>query len=189
MSKRELAAVATILTDPENRNRSAEEVAAAAIAALDDVRGRTHRLAVVGQIRYGPQDQTPHTVILGPFSSRGIIDAPERFRAVVSGGTAARDAGQGLAWDSKTGRGAGRFMLAPAFLRPRDAWDFFRDIPREDAAEITAAVAGWAPPEIGPVCTCGLVGEIACHVCGASYERHCFRHEPEADTHRCRRAA
>ncbi|MDP9611575.1 hypothetical protein [Streptomyces demainii] len=179
--------MATTLTDPENRNRSAEEVAELAIAALDEIRSRTHRLAVVGQVRYEPQDP-PQTVVLGPFSSRGIIDAPEKFRATVSGGTAARDAGQGLAWDSKTGRGRGRFMLAPAFLRPRDAWDFFR-VGREDAADITAVVAGWAPPEIGPVCTCGLVGEIACHVCGASYERHCFRHESGADTHRCRRAA
>lgn len=185
--KRESDAVARILSDPGNSNRTAEEVAELAIAALDDIRSRTRRLAVVGQIRYEPQDP-PHTVVLGPFSSRGIIDAPEKFRAVVDGGTAARDAGQGLAWDSKTGKGRGRFMLAPAFLRPRDAWDFFR-VAREDAADITAAVAGWTPPEIGPACTCGLVGEIVCHVCGASYERHCFRHEPGVDTHRCRRAA
>ncbi|MFK4187241.1 hypothetical protein ACI2L4_25000 [Streptomyces sparsogenes] len=188
MGKRETEAVATILTDPANRRRSAEEVAELAIAALDEARSRTHRLAVVGQIRYGPQDQT-HTVILGPFSSRGVLDTPEKFLRAVSGGTAARDAGQGLAWDSKTGKGRGRFMLAPAFLRPRDAWDYFRDIPRDDAADITAAVAGWAPPEIGPVCTCGLVGMITCRFCGAEYERHCHRHQPEAETHHCRAAA
>jgi hypothetical protein len=180
--------VATILTDPENRSRSAEEVAELVIIALDDLRSRTHRLAVVGQIKYGPQEPT-HTVILGPFSSRGVLDSPEKFVAAVSGGTAARDAGQGLAWDSKTGRGRGRFMLAPAFRAPRDAWDYFRNIPRKDAAEITAAVAGWAPPEIGPVCSCGLVRTITCRSCSAEYERHCARHEPGAEVHRCQQAA
>lgn len=118
------------------------------IDALDGVRSRSHRLAVVGQIRYGPQEAV-HTVVLGPFSSRGIIE----FLKVVAGGTAAREAGQHLAWDTKTGTGQGRFMLVPAFLKARDAWDLYRP-PKDESGEpmnllrppprhIVESIAGW----------------------------------------------
>lgn len=92
-------------------------------------------------------------MILGPFSARGILDTAEKFRRATEGGTAARDAGQHLAWDSKTGIGQGRFMLAPAFRRPQDAWDFFRGPTKRETepmnmltappAHIVAAVARW----------------------------------------------
>ena len=143
MSKREVAAVEAVLTDPENLQRTGAEVAELAIQALDDIRSRTHRMAVVGQIRYGPQEAT-HTVVLGPFSARGILDSQEKFRAAVEGGPAARGVGQQLAWDSKTGFGEGRFMLAPAFLKPRDAWDFFRGPAKRDSDPMNLLVP---PPE------------------------------------------
>ena len=146
--------MAQILTDPENSQRTAEQVAELAIEALDALRSRTHRMAVVGQIRYGPQEAT-HTVVLGPFSARGILDTPAKFQHAVESGPAARGIGQQLAWDSKTGLGAGRFMLAPAFLKPRDAWDFFRGPGKHDMdpmnmlapppAHIAEAVARWRP--------------------------------------------
>ena len=146
MSKREVAAVAAVLSDPQNESRTAEEVAALAIEALDETRSRTHRVAVVGQIRFGPQEMT-HTVTLGPFSSRGVLDTREKFIKAVQGGTAARDAGQHLAWDTKTGTGTGRFMLAPAFFKPRDAWEFFRaDGFEEEAKQLTGKMlieGGW----------------------------------------------
>lgn len=154
MSKREIAALAKILTDPQNESRSAEEVAQLVIDELDDVRARTHRLAVVGQIRYGPQEPT-HTVVLGPFSARGILDTAEKFERVTAGPVAAREAGGHLAWDAKTGTGTGRFMFAPAFFKPRDAWDFFRPPKDESGApmnmflppprHIAETVAGWKP--------------------------------------------
>jgi hypothetical protein len=191
VNKREVNTLVKILSDPENENRSAEEVAELALAALtdyvkqiradevdriarqvvesiegekaggipariadaiDDMRSTTHRLAVVGQIKYGPQGAT-HTVVLGPFRARGILDTQEKFQAAIQGGTAAREAGQHLAWDTKTGTGSGRFLLAPAFRSPRDAWDFFRP-PRDEAGQpmnlllppprhIAESVAGW----------------------------------------------
>ncbi|CAL9370210.1 hypothetical protein [Streptomyces sp. enrichment culture] len=145
MSQREVAALAKILSDPENQNRSAEEIGQLCIDELDSLRATSHRLAVVGQISYGPQEPT-HTVVLGPFRSPLKLSDDERFRAALERPcTAARDAGRHLAWDSKTGTGKGRFMLAPAFMKPRDAWDFFRPAKRADMEHITSSIAQWQP--------------------------------------------
>jgi hypothetical protein len=206
VSKRENDAVADVLTNPENQNRSAEEVAELAIEALDEVRAKTHRLAVVGQISFSAfadADEERHTVVLGPFSARGILDTQEKFRRATEGGSAARSAGQDLAWDSKTGKGRGRFMLAPAFLRPRSAWDFFRppEAPKgkkeamnllvEPPAHITETIARWQAglwaDEVGnPAgCVCG-VGESRT-ADAAGYTKHgvptgrCEYHQITAD--------
>lgn len=133
------------MSRPENESLSAEEVADLVIGALDDVRARTHRLAVVGQIQFPEAPETVHTVILGPFSCRSILDTPEKFRTVTEGGSAARTAGQDLAWDAKKGTGRGRFMLAPAFMRGRAAWDFYRpgEAPNRRLENITNTIARW----------------------------------------------
>lgn len=182
MKKREIDAVATALADPENTERTAEEVAAAAIQALDDVRSRTHRLAVVGQIQYGPQDET-HTVILGPFSSPLLLDSPEKLEAVLGRPcTDAREPARGLAWDPKSKTGRGRFMLVPMFSKPADAWNFYRG--DTVAEEVVAAVTA-LPRSVTPACLCGLKHIPACRFCGVAYEHHCPQHEPEAEIHRC----
>lgn len=182
MKQREVSALEKILTDPENSSRTGSEVAALCIEALDDIRSKTHRLAVVGQIQYEAPGPV-HTVVLGPFSSRGILDTQEKFRRATEGGTAAREQGQHLAWDAKTGKGRGRFMLAPAFFKPRDAWDFFR------AAGVTpeaiAEAVDHLPRGLGPVCMCGLKHRPACRFCGKDVPHHCPQHEPEAELHRC----
>lgn len=103
------------------------------------------RLAVVGQISFGPQDET-HTVVLGPFYAPQAIDTEENFRAAVAKPCRdAREPAQHLAWDARTGTGRGRFMLAPAFLKPRDAWNFFRPDRRPDMQHITESIARWRP--------------------------------------------
>lgn len=225
MSKREVEALSRILTDPENENRSAEEVAELCLLELtdyvkkiradevdriakqvvesiegekvggipariadrlDDMRSVTHRIAVVGQIQYGPQGAT-HTVVLGPFRARGTLDTEEKFLTAIQGGTAAREAGQHVAWDTKTGTGRGRFMLAPAFRTGRDAWDFFRG--EGPAGDITQAVTQIRSPHFGPVCACGLTKTQVCRWCSLTYERHCPLHDPEAEVHQCRPAA
>ncbi|WP_406108627.1 hypothetical protein OG698_38605 [Streptomyces sp. NBC_01003] len=85
-------------------------------------------------------------VILGPFHSPLRLSSEERFReAVTRPCTDAREAGQHLAWDTKTGRGQGRFMLAPAFMKPRDAWDFYRPENRPTIQHITQSLARWQP--------------------------------------------
>lgn len=145
MSQREVSQLAKILTDPQNETRSAEEVARLCIDELDSLRSATHRLAVVGQLAFGSQEPT-HTVVLGPFRSPLLAKDTERFQdAVTRPCTAARDAGRHLAWDSKTGTGSGRFLLAPAFMKPRDAWDFYRPDKRPDMQHITDSIARWKP--------------------------------------------
>lgn len=218
-------AVEEILSDPENLNRTAEEVAdliieqieshvraqlrdevadevatrvidaiegerpekipARVAEALDARRARTHRLLVVGQIQPQAPGET-YTVALGPFSARGVLDSQEKFDKATQGGSAAREAGQGLAWDSKTGKSQGRFMLVPCFRTARDAWDFYRG---QGPAEAVAGVAAdWQPRQIEPVCTCGLPGAAVCRFCQAEVPRYCHRHD-EGEPHRCRKAA
>lgn len=155
--------MASILSDPENQNRSAEEVADLVIGALDDVRARTHRFAVVGQFLFPDQaPETPHTAILGPFSSRGILDTREKFLRALERPSAARNAGQDMRWDIKTGRGRGRFILAPAFRSARDAWNFFRpaepEIPAR-FAHITESLARWEAGEWARQVAYGPVAE------------------------------
>jgi hypothetical protein len=161
VSQREITKLAAILSDPENENRTAEEIAQLCVDELDDLRATTHRLAVVGQIQYGPQEAT-HTVVLGPFRSPLKLDSAERLPAVLERPcTPAREAGRGLAWDSKSGTGSGRFMLAPTFLKPRDAWDFYRGT---KSAPIIAQVLEDLPKRTtGPVCLCGLREGVVCH--------------------------
>lgn len=145
MSQREIGSLTKILSDPENSNRSAEEIAQLCIDELDSLRASTHRLAVVGQISYGPPEAV-HTVVLGPFRSPLKLSDEERLKAALERPcTTARDAGRHLAWDSKTGTGSGRFLLAPAFMKPRDAWDFVRPERRADMQHITESIARWQP--------------------------------------------
>jgi hypothetical protein len=145
VSQREVNSLAKILSDPENEQRSAEELAQLIIDELDDLRSASHRLAVVGQISYGPQGET-HAVVLGPFRAPLQLRDEQRFGdALTRPCTSARDAGRHLAWDSKTGTGRGRFMLAPAFMKPRDAWDFYRPEKRADMQHITETIARWQP--------------------------------------------
>jgi hypothetical protein len=176
-----------ILSDPQNHSRSAEEIAQLCIEELDSLRATTHRLAVVGQIRFGPQDD-PRTVVLGPFRAPLQIKDAERFQAALERPcTAARDAGRHLAWDYKTGTGKGRFMLAPAFTKPRDAWDFYRgEAPAQVLEEV---VAQPIIRDIVPVCLCGLRAQPVCLACGHSHPRYCPLHDPQRAANPCRASA
>ena len=206
MSQREINSLAKILSDPENSNRSAEELAGlildkmydlAVSTAKAEVRTETRReifdkdsearrLAVVGQISYGPQEPT-HTVVLGPFYAPLKLSDEERFASALERPcTQAREAGQHLAWDSKTNRGRGRFMLVPAFMKPREAWDFYRG---HETAEIAVQAVARLAPHVGPVCVCGMVHDIVCRWCGIEYKRHCPLHDEGAQIHQCRTTA
>ncbi|MEV7814229.1 hypothetical protein AB0P05_26410 [Streptomyces flaveolus] len=116
---------------------------------------------MVGQISYGPQEPS-RTVVLGPFRSPLKLTDEQRLKdALERPCTAAREAGRHLAWDTKTGTGRGRFMLAPMFWKPRDAWDFYRG---DAAAPVIAQGLSKAPPKlIKPSCLCGLRDDVVCH--------------------------
>ena len=68
-SIRETRAVAEVLSDPANAERSAEEVAEAAIAALDGLRKETHRFVAIFQpVKDGGQSPG-WPFIVGPYST------------------------------------------------------------------------------------------------------------------------
>lgn len=167
----ELKALAEVLEDPANADKSTEDISQLLIDAIDSTRSKSHRLAVVGQI-YPEGASSPLTVVLGPYSSRSF-DTPEKFQKVVGSPTSARTEAQNLAWDIKMGSGKGRFMLAPAFMRARQAWDFYR--PEADPVKknpmhllapppphITESIdrweaGGWAEAvSYPPACHCGM---------------------------------
>lgn len=181
MSQREVDRLAKILTDPQNENRTAEELAVLILDAMYDlavttakaeVRTETRReifdkdsqvrrLAVVGQISFGPQEPT-HTVVLGPFHAPLKLTSEERFKDILAKPcTDSRRAGQGLAWDYKTGTSRGRFMLAPAFMKANEAWDFYRGT--RPAPVIAQALENLPTKMTGPVCLCGLREGVVCH--------------------------
>lgn len=152
--------------------------------ALDRMKEKTHRLAIVGQISYGPQEPV-QTVVLGPFRAPLTVTDEESFKAVTERPCAdAREAGRDLAWDARTGRGRGRFQLVPAFAKAADAWAFYRA--SRPAQEIVAEVVDLIPKEIVPVCCCGLRTKPVCRFCGERMEHHCPLHERGVEPHRCR---
>lgn len=141
--RREVTAVADILEDPANADKTPEELAEDVIAALDDVRAKSNRLAVVA--RYTWDGEKYHMAVLGPFSTRAE--------------TAALKAGEGFA-GSAAHPGHGRFILAPAFANTRDAWAAIKP-DRERRAALHLAEArkhgGWNPfAPLGPTCHCGI---------------------------------
>lgn len=138
------------------------------IGALDDIRAQYHRLAVVGQLRDTEAPETTHTVVLGPFSTRSRLDSPEQFERALKGRLAARTVGLELAVDPKSKTAQAGFVIAPAFSRPRDAWDFYRAeewrdrIPKDRLEGIQASIQRWRP---------GLWAEEVAYGPVADYER------------------
>lgn len=105
--KREIQAIADVLNDPANDDRTAEDMAELVIKALDDQRAATHRLAVVANYCWWPQEDKPTLAVIGPFSTRAT--------------GAARAAGEAMAGSVQRGRG--KWMLVPAYANARAAWD------------------------------------------------------------------
>lgn len=158
--KRETTAVADVLADPENESRTAEEIAALAIAALDGVRAEHNRLAVVVRHRWGA-DGAWHMAVLGPVGVRQLA--------------AAKALGESAALSlAHSGGGDGRFALVPAYPNPRAAWgeikppakaDTVREQLRAEIAEREPGLSMWASGLTAPpTCCCGLTSGNACRV-------------------------
>lgn len=116
MSKRETDAVTAILSNPENDELSAEEVAERVISALDAARAATHNLIVVGRFSFDGVET--FEAALGPLSTR----APAAARAL----------GERFAWDYKTRLGSGMYQFLPLLRTPAAAWDHARARARKD---------------------------------------------------------
>lgn len=150
------------------------------IEAVEEHQSSTQRLLVVGQIQYADQEEV-YTVALGPFGARGKLDTPEKFKKAAEASTAAHEKGGRLAWDVKTGRGQGRYMVVPLFRTPMDAWNFYRASDPVDhdviVQNIEASIRGPILDEIFPACVCG-VRPSSGHktVQGVPVTRKCYRH-------------
>lgn len=140
----EVKAVAKVLADEANADLTAEEVAEKAIEAYEEVLSRTHRLIALGHFTY--PDRGQFVAAAGPLSTRAA--------------KAARELGAGFAWDWKTRRGEGKFLLVPLVRHPRDAWNAARDLLDPAGAALRDAFDA-VPGDVtsrryGPTCTCGL---------------------------------
>lgn len=135
----EIDALAAILEDEANADKSVEDLAIELISTLDHLRQQRGRVAAV--VRYTiDQGMTHHQAVIGPFpadalplavaSAEGIAGRPHR-------------------------PGQGKFMIVPAYDNTRQAWEAI------DPPRTTRPVAP-LPPDFDPreqrlpVCRCGL---------------------------------
>lgn len=148
-----------------------EELEADALEILETVeehQATSQRIIVVGQIQY-KDDETPFTVALGPYSARGVLSDPEKFKKAAESHTAAHENGGKLAWDTRTGRGRGRYMVVPVLRTARDAWDFYRGAGGVDLDELDVVINDLTsamdavPYEILPACICGHRSKAKCY--------------------------
>lgn len=170
--------IAELLDSEEHQDLPLEDMAEALADLAEAHYTKTHRIMVVGQISHDGTEK-PETVALGPFSARGHLDSREKWEKALSGPVGARKAGEKLAWDVKTGKGRGRYMLVPVFPDPRSAWEFFR--PHEIAEEVKEgfeiSIRGLSA-DVGPVCICGIRDSSGhSQVQGIAVTRGCPRHD------------
>ena len=125
-SRAAIRAVADALANPENAELTAEEVAERVISAYEEAQAKTHNLIVLGHFRL--EDDTSFVAAVGPLSTR----ATARARAV----------GERFAWDYKTRRGTGKFVLVPLIRDVNQAWDEAR---RGELDEYTTRLSSVVP--------------------------------------------
>lgn len=147
-----------ILADESNQDKTAEDIAEELILALDELRSRTHRMAVVANYAWTGGENT--LAVLGPFSTR----APG----------AASKVGEGMAGTTQGGHG--KWMLVPAYANVRAAWDAVRpDAGSVKERRLEAALGGFQrqyPTTFAP-----LAGDWATCCCGVSRGSYCLVHK------------
>ncbi len=104
-------AVADILAREGNDALSAEELAAEIteqiISSYEEIQAKAYNLIVLGHFRL--DDDTSYVAAVGPLSTRAKARA--------------REVGERFAWDYKTRKGTGKFVLVPLIRNPAEAWD------------------------------------------------------------------
>lgn len=143
-SQGEIRAAAKILSDPENDSLTAEEVAERVIAAYEEEHSRTHNLIVLGHFRLSETES--YVAAVGPLSTRATARA--------------RGVGERFAWDYKTRKGTGKFVLVPLIRNPNEAWDEARRASVEaiSTSRLAYELGGGSLSRdpFGPACVCGL---------------------------------
>lgn len=159
-----IKAVASVLGDPGNAELSAEEVAERAIAAYEAVQAKTHNMIVLGHFRLSETES--YVAAVGPLSTRAQA--------------AARGVGERFAWDYKTRKGTGKYVLVPLIRNPNEAWDEARSMQVEAVREAATRGALSSDP-YGPACTCGLPEHPRYNSLGDLAVLMCPRHPEEND--------
>lgn len=146
--------IADLLAREDNSERTAEELAAeiseAAISTYEDIKAKTHNLIVLGHFRL--DDDTSYVAAVGPLSTRAAV--------------AARNIGERFAWDWRTKRGTGKFVLVPLIRDTNAAWDAARAASSVETEQLAIGqtledalsihVDDQLSRKYGPVCVCGL---------------------------------
>lgn len=156
---REVKALTAILADGQNEDKTAEDIATEIILALDELRSKTHRLAVVASYAW-KQGEEPSLAVLGPFSTR----AP----------AAARGVGQGMAGTAKGGHG--KWLLVPAYANVRAAWDAVQPEPGSAHERALEARLGGFYRQY-PAAYTPLAGDWATCCCGVKRGSFCLVHK------------
>lgn len=152
---REVKALTAILADPANEEKTAEQLAAELIEALDENRASFPRAAVV--VRHRWLGGSYSLAVIGPFGAGAKAQA--------------RRLGEDACM-SLTHGGDGRAVIAPAYATPRQAWDAIKPPSRAELIreQVRRDLESWTPelwrPDDPPcpTCRCGLVGSGPCLV-------------------------
>lgn len=113
------ARVASLLARESNAELSAEELAEdissemidSMVETYEAIQAKSYNLVVLGHFRL--DDDTSYVAAVGPLSTRAVARA--------------RDIGERFAWDYKTRRGNGKYVLVPLIRNPGEAWDEARN--------------------------------------------------------------
>lgn len=152
---REIKALTAILADEQNEDKSAEELAAELIEALDENRASFPKAAVV--VRHRWVGGAYSLAVIGPFG----VNATAQARRL------GEDACMSLAHG-----GDGKAVVAPVYPTPRQAWDAIKPPSRAELVkeQVRRDLESWTPelwrPDdpLCPTCRCGLVGSEPCLV-------------------------
>lgn len=136
-------AAAALLARESNADITAEDLAEDISEAMTDTmvgmyevfEEKRCNLVVLGHFRL--EDDTSYVAAVGPLST----NAPARARAV----------GERFAWDYKTRRGTGRYVLVPLIRDPHKAWDHIRkDLRPPEAVQESLKRMGSITPGVEP---------------------------------------
>lgn len=119
-SSPEITAAAKVLNQ-DHDGLTTRGVAKLVLEAAEAARDKGAKFLAVGQ--YSLPDTPLNHVAIGPFSTE----------------LQARKAGEGLAWDSKSGTGNGRFMVVPVVAKALDAWNLIRPPAKDKNAWLNEA--------------------------------------------------
>lgn len=153
-------AVAKVLSDPQNAELTAEEVAEKAIEAYEEAQASTHNLIVLGHFRL--EDDRSYVAAVGPLSTRAVMRAKE--------------VGERFAWDYKTRKGTGKYTLVPLIRDPNRAWDDVRADQVRAVAATSALRGALSLDPYAPGCICGLPSHPRYNSLGDLADMVCPRH-------------